>query len=492
MPIDPTAVASAAGTSFKYTDSRLNKTTFKKQKIAVIAQGNTAAAASYSLDPFLVTGGANEIATKMGSGSPAHLEMLELFPESGGGVGTVEVTMYPLKDHGSGAPAAGLITPSGTATEAGSFFLRFGGIQTSAIPFVAGAVVPTTVCNAIRAAILAVPKMPVIGAGTTTATIITKWAGLTANEIKIEVIGDTKGMVLTVVQPVNGLNNPVIDAALTAIGSDWESIIINQFGPTDATALEAIRLWQAARWEVLEHKPAVAICGTNETSMTTLTAITDARKSDNANVVIPVPGSPNPGFVIAAAAAGVLAKEANNNPASGYNRLALERIIPGSKGVQWNYSTRDSAVSKGCSTTELIDNQAVLADVVTCYHPSGEVPPAYQQVVNIVKLMNVAHTFDVEFNSRKWQGAVLIGDDDSSDNPRAVRPKDIKATVAGLNRGLGKVAILRDIAYTNSNIIVEIDSQNPNRVNITNPIRLSSNINITDVTNQFSYVFGGQ
>jgi phage tail sheath gpL-like len=464
---------------------------FLPQKVAVIAQGSTASNASYDTSPWLATG-SSAGGAKYGVGSPIHWILEQLMPSSGQGVGSVEVTVYPLKDHVSGVASAGTVTPSGTATAAGSFQIRYGGVTTPAIAYAAGAANATTITTAMTAAINQVPKMPGVPSGTVALTLTSKHKGLTANDLIIEIIGNLNGLVMTVVQPTGGLNNPDISTALTAIGSRWETIIVNQMGAADATTLGLLQSFGDARWDALEHKPGVAIAGTREAVLATLTAITDARKTDKTNVIVPVPGSPDPGWVIAGAAAAAIAREANNNPASDYNRLALPGIIPGAQSAQWNYSQRNTAVSLGLSTTEIVDNEVVLSDTITCYHPTGEIPPAYSRVVNITKLENVAYSFDTEFNSRKWQGCILIGDDDVSSNPRARRPKDIKGTVKSINKGLGSMAVLRDVETTNPNITVTIDSSNPNRVNIKNPINLSGNMNITDVENLFSFAFGGQ
>lgn len=492
MPIDSTAVASATGTSFTYADNRTNKTLFLPQKVAVIGQGSSLSNASYDTTPYQAPSAA-AVGAKYGVGSPLHWMVEQLIPTNGPGVGSVEVTVYPLKDHASGSPSAGTITPSGTATAAGTFKIRYGGVTTPSISFAAGAANATTITTAMTAAFNQVPKMPGIASGTTALTLTSKHEGVTANELGIDIITDgLNGLVLTVVQPTGGTNNPDVSTALTAIGQRWETIVVNQFGPTDATTLDAIRNWGEARWDALSHKPAVVINGSHESNPATLSAITDARASDRVNMTMPVPGSPDPGWVIAASFAAAMAREANNNPASDYSQLALAGVIAGPQSAQWDYPARNSAVAKGLSTTEIFDSQVVVGDAVMHYHPTGETPPAYGRTVTIVKLQNIAHTFDTEFNSRKWKGCILIGDNDVSSNPRARRPKDIAATVKSLNKGLASNAVLRDVELTNPNVVVEINSSNPNRVDIKNPVNLSGNMNITDVNNLFSFAFGGQ
>ncbi len=492
MSIDATAKAAATGVSFTYEDTRVNKSTFLRQKIAVFAQGATASNADYTTEPWRATS-AHAAAAKFGAGSPAHLIVDTLIPPSGRGVGSVEVTVYPLKDHASGTAAAGSITPSGSASDDAVLQLKLGDFLTSSFTVPAGAVdVEDTIADMIDR-VTALTKSPFIATDGETELVLTaKWEGVSGNGISIEVVGDTKGLVFAVEQPTGGTNNPSVADAIALVGSRWESFVINAMEYTDDTTLDLFQAWGEEVWDPLESRPPVVVTGANEATRATIGAVTDARKPDRINSVINVPGSPSMPFLIAAAAVAQAAVEANNNPASDYGGLPLIGISPGPTADQWKWSVRNAALLQGVATTEIIDNQVVIGDFATCYHPTGEEPPAYDRVVNIVKLQNIAHTYRTEFESRKWKGAILITDDDDSDNPRARRPKDILAETYKLNRGLGSAAIIAKVKETNANTTASPDSQNPNRVNIDTPPPLSGNMNITDARIRFGFVFGGQ
>lgn len=492
MSIDATAKAAATGVSFTYEDTRVNKSTFLRQKIAVFAQGATVSNDDYTTEPWRATS-AHEAGSRYGTGSPIHLIVDKLIPPSGRGVGSVEVTVYPLKDHESGDPAVGDITPSGTASEDAVLQLKIGDFLTSSFTVPAGAVTVADVIADMIDRVTALPKAPMIATNGTTELVLTaKWAGASGNNISVEVVGDTKGLVFAVTQPTGGTNNPDVSDAIALIGSRWESFVINAMEYTDDTTLDLFQAWGEEVWDPLESRIPVVVTGANEATAATIGAVTDARKTDRVNSIKNVEGSPTIPFVIAAAAVAQAAPEANNNPASDYGGLPLIGVSPGSTADQWKWTVRNAALLQGVATTEVIDNQVVIGDFVTCYHPTGEEPPAYDRVVNLVKLQNIAHAYRTEFQSRKWKGAILITDDDDSDNPRARRPKDVVAECYKLNGGLGQAAIIARVAETNANTTAVPDSQNPNRVNISTPPPLSGNMNITDARIRFGFVFGGQ
>ena len=232
------------------------------------------------------------------------------------------------------------------------------------------------------------------------------------------------------------------------------------------------------------------ITGGNDTSADDVTTLTDARKNDRINSLVTAPGSKSLPLQIAARAAARIATVANENPPHDYSRQSLSGILPGTDAEQWDYLTRNEAVSKGASTVEYKDGLVNLSDTVTFYHPDGEEPPAYRYVVDIVKLQNVIFNLDLIFNSEEWDGAPLIPDDQPTVNPAAKQPKAAVAAVNSLIDFLALEAIVSDPKTAKANTIAEIDSQNPKRLNVQLTLQLSGNVNIISVDFLFGFYFG--
>lgn len=493
--VDVSAVARVVGIDTKFKDLRAGNIIFLPQRIAVFAQGATAV--TYSTTKRQVTSAA-EAGTVYGFGSPAHLAVRELLPVNGDGVGTIPVTVYPLVDHGSGVAAAGDILPGGTATKATSFRVRIGGVMSAQFTVAAGAVVAATVISAMLTAINGVLEMPVIASnGTTDVNIVAKWKGPTGNNILIEMLaGDggpvvLNGVTFGLTQPTGGLNDPSITTALAQMGNVWESMVLNCVGQATAV-LDEFQAFGEGRWGELVRKPLIVFSGSTAASVGTATTIPAARTTDRVNSQLVAPGSPNIPFVVAARQLARIAKLANGNPPHDYGSQRATGLIPGTDGQQWDYAARDQAVKAGSSTIEVRDGVVTLSDVVTFYHPTGEEPPAYRYVVDIVKLQNSIFNLDLQFANDEWDGAPLIPDEQPTVNPTAKKPKMAVALAGAIVDSLGDHAIISDPATAKKTIAASINSGNPKRLDMTLTVQLSGNTNIVSVVLNFGFFFGTQ
>lgn len=491
MTIDASAVARVLGITTTFQDLRAGGVLFLPQRIAVFAQGTTAAA--YALTKFVATS-AGAVGTKLGFGSPAHLIARELFPVNGDGVGSVPVTFYPLDDAGSSAPSVGDVTPSGSQTTAASYKVRIGGIESASFVIPIGASV-ADVTAAMTAAINAVLEMPMLAVdGTTVVDLTAKWAGLSANDLVVEVIGDVSlGTAFALTQPVGGLIDPdaaQLQAALAQVGDVWETMAINALEANNTTALGEFDTFGEGRWGALVRKPLLVFRGNTEATVATAIAVTDVRKADRTNCQLVAPGSPNLPAVVAARQVARIAVLANNNPPHDYGSQRATGILPGLDSQQWDFAERDQAVKGGSSTVEVKDGIVNISDVVTSYKPDGEAVPAYRFVVDIVKLQQIIFNLNLIFANTDWDGAPLIPDDQPTVNPTAKKPKMAKAEVNAMIDSLGGQAIISDPATAKKQTTAVIDSQNPKRLNVGLTVQLSGNTNIVDVDLNFGFFFG--
>jgi phage tail sheath gpL-like len=193
---------------------------------------------------------------------------------------------------------------------------------------------------------------------------------------------------------------------------------------------------------------------------------------------------------IAAAQLREIVKVANDNPPTDYGGRIVRGLLPGTDNLQWDYTERDAAVKAGSSTIEVKDGLVRLSDIVTMYHPAGEVPPAYRYVVDIVRLQNVIYNIDLEFQKPEWNGAPLIPDGQPTTNPNARTPKAAKAALCGILDGLGLAAIISDPETAKKSTLAGISSSNPKRLDMQTTIQLSGNTNITSTDLYFGFFFG--
>jgi phage tail sheath gpL-like len=494
MSIDASAVARVVGIDTQFKDLRAGAVQFLPQQIAIIGHGSTAAA-GYPLTPFRLAGSALPAAARFGFGSPIHHAARELYPATGGGVGSIPVWVYPLAEDAAGVAAVGSITPSGPATVTATYWVRIAGVLSAPLTVVNGDSV-ATIADKIVAAIDAVLEMPVDAAdGATDVDLAVKWKGASGNDITVEVLdvtgsAPTTGLTFAIVQPTTGATDPDVAPALAMLGSTWITMIVNTLGPSNTAALDSIAAVGEGRWGQLLRRPFVCFTGNPEPVVGTATAGTAARPSDRVNCQLVAPGSVHSPAQIAAAQVREIAKVANDNPPTDYGSRVVRGLIPGADAVQWDYAERDLAVKAGSSTVEPRDGLVRISDVVTHYRPTGEVPPAYRYVVDIMKLMTIIYNADLEFSKPEWNGAPLIPDGQPTANPNARTPSAAKAAWCSIIDSLALEAILSDPQMSKKNTFASVDPQNPKRLNLRTTVKLSGNTNIISTDLFFGFYFG--
>lgn len=319
------------------------------------------------------------------------------------------------------------------------------------------------------------------------------WKGLTGNDLLIEIIGDTSlGATFAITQPTGGLINPTVDSALTQVGNVWETMVLNQMGFDDTTTLDTFQTFGEGRWGQLVHAPLMVFTGNTKKVVSDAYAVSSARRTDRVNAYLTAPGSVNLPCVVAARQLARIAVIANENPAIDYVTEEATGLLPGTDGDQWDYTARDQAVKAGCSTSGARDGVVRVGDVVTFYHPQGEEPPAYRNVVTIVKLQNAIFNIRLKFATKEWAQAALIPDDQATVNPKARKPRSAVTAAYAVLDGLGLQAIISDPKTAKKKTTATIDSGNANRLNMTIPVQVSGNTKQKSIDLLFGFFFGTQ
>jgi hypothetical protein len=184
-----------------------------------------------------------------------------------------------------------------------------------------------------------------------------------------------------------------------------------------------------------------------------------------------------------------IAQKANDTPAYNYTG-ALEGLQTGADNVQETHTTRDAALKLGASTNTKAGSLAVLADIVSFYHPAGETPPAYRYIVDQIKLMNILYNLDIIQETNK--GRPLLPDGTPTNDPDAIQPKMVITLLSTLADSLekGRSAIISDSAFTKTNMTCTINSTNPKRLDIVFPVKLSGNVEVNSTDVYFSFYLG--
>jgi len=487
MGIPASAVSRVTGVDVSFKNFNIGRAQKLPQRVAIVGVGNDDAV--YPLDKFEIEGSASAVGDRFGYGSPLHLAALQFFPQIGRAA-VFPVTCYPLAKATTAVPASGSIEATGTATASGSGTVTLGGQR---VQFAVPKNTPAAeVLAIIKTAITGSLNVPVLtGAiADNELPIISKWAGASSNKIKIKVSANIPGIIFAVTAMAGGALDPNVTPALERVGIVWETQVLNTFDYADNDRLDLYQQWAEGRRSP-EEKKMVLICHGCTDILATRTAISDPRIYDSSNYFIVSVNSDELPFVVAAK--GMIddvITTANSNPAQGY-KGRLNGLHCGADDQQENSTQRNMSVLKGSSTNIKTGSVAELCDIITFYHPPNEGKfPSYRYVVDAVKLQNIIFNVRLIMEADELKGAPLVTDDTVTSNPAAVSPKVIKGWFINLTDSLADEALITDPGHTKKNIAVYIDTENPKRVNVKYPVKLSGNVEISSTDIFFGFYLG--
>ena len=158
-----------------------------------------------------------------------------------------------------------------------------------------------------------------------------------------------------------------------------------------------------------------------------------------------------------------------------------------------SYGERNRLAKAGFSNiVKKSDGSHLLMDLISFYHPIGKTNPLFRFDRDITVIGNIANDFMSTFrDSDEWKSVILVGANDITTNPAARSLKDVKAAVNTRISLLGLAGLIANYAEAQKETEVEIDSNNPNRVNINPKFDLTGVGRIFDITNFIGFNFKG-
>jgi len=484
--VSPSTITRVTGVEATYRNFNQGNAAMLNQRLTIIGLGNDDAEYNLNKREFF---SALTVAQTYGWGSPLHLAAEQLLP-SIGATAEFPVTIIPLLKAEQSMAATGSIGAEGTATANGSGVIYIGGISAE-FPVMKDQT-GAAVLAAIKTAINSVLQMPVLTGEIQDdeLPLTAKWSGDIGNSIKIEIEANAPGILFTTQDFSGGALDPNVQSALEKIGIIWETFILNTFSYKNTSRLDVYQSFVEGRWGPLEKKPCLVAHGCTD-DFETRTAITDLRTHDYANFLIVSVGSRELPFVVAAKALlNDIVTTANNNPPQNY-KGRLNGLHTGADHIQETTLQRNSSIMKGSSNNIKTGNVAELNDTVTFFHPVEEGKyPSKRYVVDIVKLQNIVYNVRLIMEQDIIKGAPLLPDSTITTNPTAIQPKSVKTMFFNLADSLARAAIIGEPEFTKKNMTVKIDSENPKRLNVTFPVKLSGNVEVSSTDIYFGFYLG--
>jgi len=353
------------------------------------------------------------------------------------------------------------------------------------------------VASSIEAAINADKNLPVTAAvATGVVTVTAKFKGTQGNDIKISdnyygtVGGETMpaGVTLTYVQLTGGTGEPLFTDAISSLGETEIDYVGMPF--TDSTSMLA---WETefgfsdtGRWGFIRQHYGHLFNAKRDTYMNLL-LFGETRNSAQMSVLGIEPGSPTPAYEWAAAYTAKAARALVNDPARPLQTLSLESCLPALSHFRFLLSELNGLSFAGIATQRTAVTVPMIMRENTTYTRNlyGNSDDAYELVTTLATLAKLLRNQRQAITS-KYPRHKLADDGTRFGAGQAiVTPKIIKAELVAQYRIDEFNGLVENGKAFKTNLIVERDPNDPNRVNVLYPPDLVNQLRVFAVLAQF-------
>ena len=324
-------------------------------RVLIIAQRLAAGtvAANTPVDVF----SDEDAAIYFGRGSVAHLAVRAAIKANR----YLSLQCIALDDAAAGVVATGTVTIAGTATGSGALRLTVNNQHVDIA--IASGDAASAIATALNAQIALQPDLPVTAtvlAGAVTLTA--KHKGTLGNAIKLSTLVQAAGVTATVVAMANGLNDPDITAALTAVYSAGHNILISAFNDTtNVTALRTHINAVSGPQEKRRVRAVVAHTGTYAQATTLAASVNSGRILEVLD-----PNADESVYEVAAAMGAVAASE--EDPARPLNGMELVGLTPPPMANWLSETQIEAALHNGVTPTRVGPGNVVqIVRAITSY-----------------------------------------------------------------------------------------------------------------------------
>ena len=377
-------------------------------------------------------------------------------------VGTADGTTKAEKD----------VVFTGTATASGVVALYVAGQNVNIA--VASGDTASDIATAVAAAIT--DNMPVTASASSgTVTFTAKNGGTAGNYIDIRV-NYVAGEVLPDGISVSGTGllaggagDPDITGVIANIGAQWFNIIVTAYSAS--ATLTALKEELLTRWTATNQKTGVAIFGDNSDNARTVA------EGLNSQVLmeLPLPKSPTPSFEIAAAGAAVIAQSAEADPAMPLGNLAVKGILAPAMKDRKNLNEENAMLlAGGALINAATDGTVYLRRTVTTYkkNAAGADDDSYQQLETVFTLSFIRWDWN-NYMASKYPRAKLAKDGyEYGEGQVVITPKKGRAEALSRFDYWMRLGVAQDAETFKQYLVVEINAQNPYRLDFLLPATL--------------------
>lgn len=501
--LDVSAIASATSVSVKQKNQQ-NSANLRPEVIVCIGQAQTGKTVTTN-ELFLGSGNADDIGTMFGYGSPLHRMARKLYPKAGNGS---KVDTYFMAVPAPTTSEAEVKTLTVTATNKVKKSVN-GYIVLDDLIFEAAADVAGKVATIYHNNPAKDPRNVALNSFEKTLIPFTMIKGMTASEVataikealdeylEIPFTMSVTEAVLTMTAKWKG-SDSLFD--LKIVGEDGEAIDSTIYGVSfaieRATESAGVGTIPDEALDKMDEEFGVTRVISQYSNTTVLDALKEKFEAFHDGLIAK--------YVICYSA--IQAPESETVEGTWDVQSLMEQgnarredsinvQIVGDMGNlrKLKYAERNRLAKAGFSNiVKKSDGSHLLMDLITFYHPTGKTNPLFRFDRDVTVVGNIANDFMATFrDSDEWKSVILVGANDITTNPAARSLKDVKAAVNTRISLLGLAGLIANYAEAQKETEVEIDSNNPNRVNINPKFDITGVGRIFDITNFIGFNFKG-
>lgn len=472
-------------------DNSMANTASESQRTLLIGQKTSEGTAQANV-PVKVSS-VNTVAGLCGQGSMLHTMMSKYLANDSFG----EVWVLPLEDNiKEMAGAKGSIAITGTPVDAGVINLYVAGYRVRLT--VKNTYTQAEILNDLAGKINANQDLPVTAAvdeGNTKIDLTAKNQGQCGNsiDVRLNYLGSSggestpEGLTFKITQMSGGAGAPDLIEGLANLQDRAFDFIVNPY--TDTTSLNDIKDFMSdnnGRWawdkQIYGHSFSFASGTYGE-----LSAIGESRNNQH-ETIWGAYEHPHATYDMAAAFVGAIAGAIRNDPGRPTQTLQVFGVLPPPLESRFSLTERNNLLYSGISTFTVADDDSIqIENTITTYQKNsfGAADNSYLQIETLYLIMYVNRFMRIQVTSKFARMKLAKDGTRFAAGQAIVTPATIKSELIAQFRTLEYEGYVQDSTAFAKNIIVEQDTNNPNRVNVIWPGTLINQLRIFAVLNQF-------
>ena len=327
----------------------------------------------------------------------------------------------------------------------------------------------------------------------TTVTLTAKNKGTLGNKYLIQhsyhgaVAGEVlpTNVTLSITQPTGGATDPVISSKLPLIGDMDIAFYATPYA--DTTSLQAFDDFLTARWNALVGKDGQAFTAVAGTSSFLASTLGVNRNDEFTSIIGYEATNPTHPLYVASAYVGKASESISIDPARTLQTLELANVATTAEKDRFNLSTRATLLNSGISTLMYKSGNAQIERWITTYQRNsfGQPDNSYLDGTTMATLSYIKKSVTYLL-TQKFPRHKLAADGTNFGAGQAiVTPSDIKGELIAWYLTLEQIGLVQNIDAFEKELVVELNVNDPNRVDIILPPVLVNNLIVAAVRVDF-------